>query len=399
MKRKLFNPGLYLDSLRRTSLLGGLCTVLLCVQSLIMFFGYIISYSDYDFEITKTAVETVSLLEMNPCILLIPALMVPLLMITLFGFLNNRSTSDFWHSTPFSRECLYITFILTALTWAVAAAVLSTAVSVICFSLMPKLFAINFASVVGVFLSSLAMTLLVVGVFAIASSLTGTVLNTLVVAALILFLPRVLMIYFSTLISNGMLFYGLSYEGFNSIALNLVIGLIFGAFFGEVSVPELLCNYTSIAYTAVLGIVYIIVGLVLFKHRKSEAASYSSVNKYLQAALRIIVAFVVCLVPIYMITESQKQSYGLDTEQVFICFVLYIIAIVVYFLYELITTKKAKNMLKAIPALAILAVANIAMIIAINQTYKAEYNYTPHSADCFNPTHIRLKRRKYRKLF
>lgn len=377
MKRKLFNFGLYLDSLRRTSLLGVLFTALLCIQSAIVFFGFTIGCSNYDLENIKVTVETVTLLEINPCILLIPAVFVPLLMLTLFGFLNNRSTSDFWHSTPFSRECIYITFVLTALTWAVVAAVLSTALSAICFSLMPKFFAINYASVLGLFLSSLAMAVLVAGAFAIASSLTGTLLNTLVVATIILILPRVIMIYFSALISNGMLFYGIPYEGFNSISLNQIFGLVFGIFFGGISVSELLSNYSSICYTVSLGVVYLIIGLIFFKHRKSEAASYSSVNKYLQTALRIIVAFVVCLIPIYIITSSQKERDALYTDQIFTCFVLYVVAIVVYFLYELITTKKAKNMLKAIPALAILAVVNIAMIIAVNKTYKAEYNYTP----------------------
>lgn len=378
MNRKLFNSGLYLDSLRRTSLLGGLFTALLCIQSAIIFFGYMIGYQGYDFETAKISVETVSLIEMNPCILLIPVALIPLLMLTLFGFLNSRSTSDFWHSTPFSRECLYITFTLAALTWALAAAVLSTAISVLCFSLMPKLFAINFASVFGLFFSSIALCLLVAGAFAIASALTGTLLNTLVVAAIILFLPRVLMVYFGTLTSNGMLFYGLSHEGFASVSLNLLIGLVFGVFFGEVTVTEMLANYTSIGYTALLGVIYLALGIILFKRRKSESASYSSVNKYMQTAFRIIVSFIVCLIPIYIITERNKDArYGMDIEQVFVCFVLYVVAAVVYFLYELITTKKAKNMLKAIPSLAILAVLNIAMIVAINQTYKAEYNYTP----------------------
>ncbi len=376
MKRKIFNPSLYLDSLRRTALLGGIFTVLLCIQSAIIYFGYLISYTDYNTQTIGRLVETLNALEMNPCILLVPVLLVSLIMLTLFNFQNSRSTSDFWHSTPFKRECLYITFVATTLTWAVAAVVLSTVTSITLFMLNPS-FAINFASVIGTALSSIATSLLIAGVLAIASSITGTMLNTLITSAILLFLPRTIMLYFSTLISNGTLFYELPHQGFTSLSLNLIFGLIFSLFFGEVSILELLSNYTSIGYTALLGVVYIAIGLVLFKRRKSETASYSSVNKYLQAAIRIIVAFIVCLVPIYLITECQKEYAVVDSERVFLCFVLYVIATVVYVLYELITTKKAKNMLTSLRALPILAVANIVMIIAINQTYKAEYNYTP----------------------
>lgn len=376
MKRKIFNPSLYLDSLRRTALLGGLFTALLCIQSAIMFFGFRISYTFYTTEEIGHSIETMSLLEMNPCILTIPFLLIPLVMLTLFSFMNNRSTSDFWHSTPFSRECLYTTFTVTALTWAVTAAILSTVTSITLFSFSPY-YAVSFETVFSTTLSALAMSLLVAGVLAIASSITGTMLNTIITSAIILFLPRVIMLYFSSLISNGTLFNELPHQGFGSLSLNLIFGLISGVLFGGTTILELLSDYTSIGYTALLGIVYLGIGLVLFKHRKSETASQSSVNKYLQAAIRIIVAFIVCLIPIFIITENYKTKEHMDAEQIFLCFVLYIVATVVYLLYELITTKKAKNMLKALPALPILVVANIIMIIAINQTYKAEYNYTP----------------------
>lgn len=376
MKRKIFNPSLYLDSLRRTCLIGGLFTALLCIQSAIMFFGFNISYSFYEEEAIGHSVETVSLFEMNPCILAIPLLLIPLVMLTLFSFMNSRSTSDFWHSTPFSRECLYTTFTAAALTWAIVAAVLSTTTAITLFSLSP-FYAINFETVFTTLLSTFSMSLLIAGVLAIASSITGTMLNTLITSAIILFVPRTIMLYFSSLVTNGTLFYGLQNQGFGSLSLNLIFGLVTSVLFGGTTILELLSDYTSIGYTALLGIVYLGIGLVLFKHRKSETASQSSVNKYLQAAIRIIVAFIVCLVPIYIITETHKSNEHIDSEQVFLCVVLYIVATVVYLLYELITTKKAKNMLKALPTLPILAVANIVMIIAVNQAYKAEYNYTP----------------------
>ena len=122
MKRKLFDFGLYLDSLRRTALVGGLFTALMSVQSVIVVIGFLISASETKSRMLgQYTITTVGLLEINPMIFIIPLLAVPLLMFTLFGFLTKRSASDFWHSIPFSRECVYTTFILAAFSWGLAA--------------------------------------------------------------------------------------------------------------------------------------------------------------------------------------------------------------------------------------------------------------------------------------
>ncbi len=373
MKKKYFDLGLYVDSLKRCMLIGGLFTVLLCIQSFITAFGYRIIFTNY----SDVTIRAVGLLEINPMVLTVPLLMTPLLMFNLFGFLTKRSTSDFWHSTPFTRECLFFTFCLAVFSWSFIAVLLSSLCSVVSFSLMPQFFAINFSSVISVAISTIVLILMVMGAFTISSSITGTTFNNIIIACIILFLPRALIIYFGALTSHSILFSNITTEGFGSYSLNLIFGALISSVNGSDFMNESMSSASSIIYSLVLAILYLLLGAMLFKHRKSESASYSAVNKHLQTVFRIIVSFIVCLIPIYIAGNSFITRGGLNYEEIFIVIVLYIITIAVYLIYELITTKKAINMLKALPKLWILAVINIVVIITAVCVYNAEYNFTP----------------------
>lgn len=373
MKRKLFDFGLHLDSLRRTALVGGLFTALMSVQSVIVVIGFLISASETKSRMLgQYTITTVGLLEINPMIFIIPLLAVPLLMFTLFGFLTKRSASDFWHSIPFSRECVYTTFILAAFSWGLAAVLISTLVSVVGFLLMPQFYAINFMSVLYILPGIIAIALLIMGAFAISASLTGTVFNTVVVTCLILFLPRAFIMYFNSLCSNSSLFPSV-FENGDSSSLNLLFAAFIGSVFGTDKMNEDMTSIPAILYTLILGVAYLIVGAVLFKHRKSEAASLSAVNKYVQASLRIIVSLIVCFVPIGLICELRFDDIG----DIFLIVVFYVLAVIAYLLYELITTKKAKNMLKSLPGLWVLFILNFIIIVSATVIENIEYNYTP----------------------
>lgn len=372
MKNKIFDRKLYMDSLRRTAIIGGLFTVLLTIAGLLMFFAFTMDLKYIEPE--RVEVQLLNFYEINPFLIAIAYSLCPLLCLNLFGFLNKRSTSDFWHSVPFTRVCLFNTFSLTALTWSAVATLVSSAVSIICFLTVPSFYAINWASVLSTLLALLASQILVVAGVNIAMSVTGTYFSNVVVSALILFLPRVLLLFFAYASTNSHLFVFSLESSWLSPAHNLVTGMILSM--GDI--PDMLTSYGSTVYTAVLGIIYYFIGMIIFAKRKSESAGNSAVNKYMQATFRIIVCFTVCLFPIYLIAEElnrNRQYFG--RSDWFTIFVLYVIAAAAYFVYELITTKKLKNLLKAIPALGIVALLNFATISGAHLAYRVEYDYTP----------------------
>ena len=358
MNRKIFSLSMFKDALRRTAVIGLISTVLLSLAAFLVFYGHMVAADG------NTYVTTMSFQNMHATVIAVPFVVVPLLVISLFGFLNKRSTSDFWHSVPFTRECIYLSFSAAIFAWVLISTLLSSTVSVILFSLVPKYFAINMLTVICSVISVILMSLLVLSAFLIAMSLTGTIFNNIVVSLIILFLPRIFIFVLQALQSNSYLFDFSSRFLEEAITLNQVFGVL-----GSIS---------AMLYTFFLAAIYFVVGMLLFKRRKSEAAANSSVNKFMQAVFRLAISFTVCLIPLSLIVdELHTKNPNLSDDNLFVIITLYIVAIVAFFLYELISTTKAKNMLKAAPSLGILLVMNLAFFAAAHFGYLAEFNYTP----------------------
>ncbi|MBQ5810572.1 MAG: hypothetical protein IIW23_03215, partial [Clostridia bacterium] len=362
MKNKIFDRKLYLESLRRTSVIGGLFTVLLTVASLLVFISH--STRPNYYLISSSGLHTavyMDFLELNPYMLLIPFTLTPLLCLNLFGFLNKRNSSDFWHSAPFTRSCIYNTFSLVNLTWSAIAAIVPLAISALCFAFIPDQYVIAWNSALPVMLSLLAAVLLVLAAGNIAMSLTGTYFSNVVLASLILFLPRLFIMFFANMAtSSPLIIFNIENTVFSPY-YNIVAGAVFG--FGRFI--ETIKSYTSICYTAVLAAIYYALGMWLFARRKSESAGHSTTSRHMQSIIRIVVCLVACLFPIYLATDYiNSAAYNSETHfsDWFTVLVLYVVAIAAYFIYELIATRKVKNLVKAIPGLLIVAAINVVVI-------------------------------------
>ena len=370
MKNKIFDINLFVESLRRTSVMGWVFTVLLSVQAAFLAIGrYIDTYP-------PTVKEGLGFFEINPLLIILPITAAPVFMRVLFGFLNKRSTSDFWHSVPFTRQCIAVTFFAAAFTRCAMAGVISTAVAVIGNLFSYKYFVIEFSSVILTLLCILIMCLLVMSAILVAMSVTGTALNNFVVAAIILFLPRIIIGFFESATSHGFLFDNTISTGFASGSLNLLFGTFGGVLFSVSSYSEMFSSAASMFYTLGLAAVYFAIGMLLFIKRKSETAGLSSVNRYIQTASRVLVAFVICFIPVYAITNALNKGFSMSGNAFFFI-VMYTVALLAYFIYELATTKSVKSMVKSASTLWILAVLNVVVIFGAHLTYEAKLGYTP----------------------
>ncbi len=370
MKNKIFDMKLFAESLRRTSVTGWLFTVLLSVQAAFLAIGRYVDDSH------STVKEALGFFEINPLLIILPITAAPVFMRVLFGFLNKRSTSDFWHSVPFTRQCVAVTFFAAAFTRCAMAGVISTAVAIIGNLFSYKYFVIEFSSVILTLLCILIMCLLVMSAVLIAMSITGTALNNLVVATIILFLPRIFIGFFESATSHGFLFDNTISTGFASGSINLLFGTFGGILFSVSSYSEMFSSAASMLYTLGLAAVYFAIGMLLFIKRKSETAGLSSVNRYIQTASRVLVAFVICFIPIYTITAALNKGVSLSGN-VFFFVVMYTVALLAYFIYELATTKSVKAMLRSASTLWILLLLNAAVIFGAHFVYETKLNYTP----------------------
>jgi ABC-2 type transport system permease protein len=291
-------------------------------------------------------------------------LFAPLSILLLFGFLNHRNASDFYHGVVQKRECLCNSFALAAYSWTLLIMLSSFLTAVASVGLMKYVkFAKTFFAGTGIYmLEGAAIALFLIGVMVVAVSLSGTLLTNLTVAMMILFLPKVLYLVLMAGVVEDLAIYPYAYDdSILSGKYNLVTGLINEFLFrNEVS------GLPAVLYTAVLGIILYVLGCIAFKLRKSEAATMAATSSRLQMLFRLIPAFVVTLVPcvyfycVFTGTESWDDDYS-----VFLVVLFYVIAVVIYFLYEIITTRKWKNILRAVPGLAVLALCDVLFVSAM----------------------------------
>ena len=104
--KKIYSGHLVNEAMRQIKLPGIIGTLLLVGAA---FFSAIVQL----FELRENGriPGSYSFFEMNPYIMLVMYAFVPLMVMMLFGFMNKRRASDFYHSLPYSRLCIYISFL------------------------------------------------------------------------------------------------------------------------------------------------------------------------------------------------------------------------------------------------------------------------------------------------
>ena len=371
----MFNLGLYKEGLKRSTLLSLLFITTMMLGSVLIPIGNIISQA--------RAIEhgwfhfhgpiIVSGFGDNITLLIAMIAFAPILTLYLFSFLNKRNSSDFYHSLPHKRETIFVSFTASILTWVLGGIWLCSAVTLAIYAFSSAYVTINLASVVLVTLGLSVGCILVIGAVLIAMSVTGSTFSNITTALLILFLPRILLTSFIAMVVQATRVVSPENFGiFGNNSHNIPFGFVMSIFDSlHFSIEEIFIQ--GILYTAVLGLIYLGIGLLLFKKRKSEAAQNPALNKIVQTTIRVALAFVVCIPAIAIIVHTahttHHRSFGSDDFLALIA--IYVIALIVYFAYELITTKKLANIVKALPGLGILVLLNIVFITGITFTQNA----------------------------
>ena len=102
-KNAWFSPKLFCEAFRQLRLFGIICLILLSVAEALILNGFYLSD-------TKSA-YFFDALTLNLPHLAAMYLMVPVMMLVLFRFLNHRNGSDFYCSAPVTRECLFLSLV------------------------------------------------------------------------------------------------------------------------------------------------------------------------------------------------------------------------------------------------------------------------------------------------
>ena len=382
MKKRFFDVGLYLDGLRQLKIVGVMLFVILELEAILIPLGQYIAILQR-LEYSPSAVYNmgvVNFLQMHPLLVLTFTVFAPVMMLYLFSFLNKRNSSDFYHSLPNTRLSLFFSFFAAVMTWVIAASVISSLTAVAGHLLLSQYCSINFTSVWVMLFNMLAASFFTAAAVGMAMCLSGTVFTNLVVSLLLIFMPRVLILIFTSYLSSVLSILSPEHfipplDGQYNVATNLVLGLFTG------SAEQSFTFFTGGLYTLGLGLLYTVFAALLFRARKSESAGQSAPNRALQTVYRCLIAMLVCLVPCTAIVANVINHESPSGEDVFVYLVFYIGAVLLYFIYEIITTRKWRNLARAVPALGILALCNLAFIGGVLGAYNSVLSFHPGKDD------------------
>ncbi len=373
--KEIWSLGLYKESLRRIRIPAVIFFVIIAsaavLNPLLRFFASSqYTYPSYtiDYRPHMTAVNA------NP-FLLVCMIAALTLTYTLFSFQNKRSSSDIYFSQPHTRLAMY-TSRITALVTVIAGMILiPTGISAAMFAILKQHFNTQWDTFIPYMAGCFAAAMLICAVFAIAMSITGTILNNVVVAGLIMYLPRtVLTLVVASVCSKFPLIVDGYISKFLSPGINILTGFL-EIFLSTNFYDNGILSSSAQVYTFCLALVYFVIGAVLFCRRKSESAERAAPTPFMQSVYRILITMVVCLIPCGLIFNADQ----IGSYEIFVIFCYYIIALLVYLFYELITTRKWKNLVKCLPGLVVVVILNITLIGTMQGLYKAEVNFTPNA--------------------
>ena len=385
MKAKIFDFGLYKEAIRQSRAIGIICAVINGLISigftLIMILDKtLFSSESYSLSIEK---EICGFFNVFPSGAIVYILFVPLMVLSVFKFLNKRRDSDFYHSIPQTRTCLYVSYMSAVATWIFGTATAVTMINSAIYAIFGKYYVLNITDIVLGLLGVFAASAFVMCAVALAMSLTGTLFNNIVVSLLIIFVPRLVMyIFIEGLIIHlpymqEISSFTIMNTGYN-IVTDSVISFV-GSIFSGQSIDYV--TVQSVIYTFIIAALYFVLGAFCFNKRRSEMAGNSAPNKSVQSIYRIalslplsMVASCICIFPaLKIVINLREQSEYMSDGQVEnimsevysmigITVVIWIVVVLLYLVYELAATKSWKNVLKSFPGLLIVAVINVVIV-------------------------------------
>ncbi len=354
---KLFNKAYFIQNLKKSKGLIIFMTILIPIFTTIM----LLALSSEDSVIIAN-LETISAINM------VGLLLLPLLLsLTLFSYVFKTKSVDFINSMPISKKTIFVTntlggigiLFLTVLVTLLMVVIVGLSspniilVKEVCFDYLVYWFAAytfvfvatNLAiSVSGNAITSIAVTLLLLFFIPFFCDYTSMYYTTNVNTNLMVkcedkeCIPDYYNCYENKecLVNKGVNTYSIAAYNKENSSYNIPYELfsnIFFAYNNEVN----MYNLTSIIKTLMLSIIYIVLGLYLFIHRKMEVCetSFKSFN------LHLIVKGLTLMPIVFILYEIIDSS--------FVSILIFIALIVTYyFVFDLITRKSISHLRKSL---------------------------------------------------
>lgn len=340
---RFFNTRLYVEGLKRLRVLGIGLLVLVLIASILVPTVYWILEADYDPNLLRAPHVFDRGESYVLCVpILVFSATTPIFFLVLFSYLFKRRESDFYHSIPYTRTCVYTSFVAAALTWIVAITAICATVAGLIWAICPYVI-FDVSDLVVLVLISLAASVYICGFMMLAIALCGNLTTVLLNFTLFALLPRAIAVMLGMILDNQLFI--------------INIYKFFGGFFDfNWWLPAQICCYQSrisntlptvAALSAGLGTLLLALSCYLYHKRPSQMAGNAAQGPRAQHWLRCLFTLPFALVLVSdVLIEFPRPEFV-------IVLVLAIVILVVYYLYELITTKSFRCLLRATPWLSV----------------------------------------------
>ena len=365
---QFFNFRLFLEALKRLRVIGlGSAILALTASALVPAVTWI----------EWGASDRTDIYEMDTALLCVPAgamvILAPLFFFVLFSFLQKRKESDFFHAIPYTRTCVYVSFVTAALAFIWAIQIACGLTAGILWSMIPRVTADIGSMIAYVSVSMLAAAML--SAFMMLSlTVSGTSGSCFLLFLLFAGFVRVVCAIFLGCMDSFFIIdtNGMWDNSFLSPLWLLPIN-VFGYLMGSTAYSDLLFSSANILYSLCVTLGLFAFAGLLYNRRKSEMAGNPAPGVRTQALFRIMfTSLAVLLIPLLAITD------GVDAA---LMLVVIVGVLLIYFLYELITTKRPKNLLKIFPGLGIVAGVCVAFFLVFAGYYSVVINENVTAAD------------------
>lgn len=292
-----------------------------------------------------------------PAVLVV--LLAPFFFFELFSFLQKRKESDFFHAIPYTRTCVYVSFVAAALIFVWVIQLVCALVAGALWSIVPmaKGLTPDLGGMATYVLVSMLAAAMLSGFMMLALTLSGTGGSCILLFALFAAFVRVVFaIFLSALDTVELIATEVMWESsFLSPLWFLPINVFYSLGNLEQGATCLFYGLPNLLYSAVVTLVIFGLAGLLYKHRRSEMAGEPAPGVRTQALFRILFTILpALLIPLLLLQYSSETSLIL---------VIVVVVLLFYFLYELVTTRRPRNMLKAIPGLGIVVGACVVFVL------------------------------------
>lgn len=379
--KKIFSVKLFWQTFKQLKLSGIIMTIILLAVNIYPVVGEIVAsyfsvYSEGSHH--RYIVDGVSGCE---TLIITFLIMAPILAFNAWNFLNKRNSSDFYHSLPYKRECIFLSKISAVLAWIAGMLLISYVTVSVIYIINKDFFKVDFASMALTYISMFICNFLCVAGISLACSFTGSLFSNICVSLIIIFVPNILLNLIGSAVWSSICVVS------EEIALGILSQLgnmpakMVSDIFGYNDMYSIIRDVGNNVYTVVLAFIYAALACVLFKRRKSEASGKDAGGKLSRMVIRAAIAFVICIIPVL----AAVVSYGggvTNKKQAIVSDILYIgaffiIAAVVVIVYECIVSKNFRNIVSCLPSIAIAYVLSIATGVAVFLYCQSILDYNP----------------------